>query len=71
VPTAFCLNGGVHPTNLCQICARTLLIWHIWTIWGDQRTISYTELTAVVVPIPSPVSDTYKASFLFSKPNAE
>jgi hypothetical protein len=19
--------------NLCQICARALLIWHIWTIW--------------------------------------
>src|SRR6516164_6804231 len=24
--------------NLCQICARELLIWHIWTIWVNGRT---------------------------------
>jgi hypothetical protein len=39
--------------NLCQICARGLLIWHVWTIWANGRTITYEQSTAVGVPIPS------------------
>ena len=30
-----------------------MLIWRIWTIWGDERTISYVESTGVGGPIPS------------------
>jgi len=30
-----------------------MLIWRIWTIWGDERTVSYVLSTAVVGPIPS------------------
>ena len=39
--------------DLCQICARELLIWTFWQIWGDERTVSYLESTTVEVPIPS------------------
>jgi hypothetical protein len=39
--------------KLCQICARPLLIRHIWMIWRDERTITYELSTAVGVPIPS------------------
>ena len=39
--------------NLCQICARVLLIWTFWRIWCDERTVSYEQSTAVGVPIPS------------------
>jgi len=39
--------------NLCQICARELLIWHVWTIWENGRTITYEQSMAVGVPIPS------------------
>jgi hypothetical protein len=27
-------EGGIsRSANLCQICARELLIWQVWTIW--------------------------------------
>jgi hypothetical protein len=40
-------------SNLCQICATRLLIWAIWPIWGDERTVSYVGSMEVGVPIPS------------------
>jgi len=39
--------------NLCQICARELLIWTVWQVWGDEKTVSYVVSTPVGVSIPS------------------
>jgi len=47
-------RGGIRRhANLCQICARALLNWQIWTIWGDERTVTYAESAAGQRPIPS------------------
>jgi hypothetical protein len=37
--------------DLCQRIAD--LAWQVWTIWLDERTITYEFSTAVGVPIPS------------------
>ena len=38
--------------NLCQICARALLIWTFWRIWSTKEQFGYVGSTGVGVPIP-------------------
>lgn len=46
-------SGISRSAHLCPICARLLLIWQIWTIWCDGRTITYEESAGGQIPIPS------------------
>jgi hypothetical protein len=54
LPSIFQEQGGIsRNANLCQICARPLLIWHNWAIWEHGRTVTYEESTGGQIPIPS------------------